>query len=711
VSPSRLVRHASPALVAAVAAGLAWAGSAGAQDGGTTPPVGTGTTPTTTTPGGGAVTGSPSQTAEGQLQAADPGDLWAAADALATALDRYWNPALGAYVVDGSVRVRLNAEMLLLHSYAAVAGRRSGAAARPDRVEPLTRLLTTDMYLATLDGQLTPAVQEGRTVTAHAPGFTDVNGTASSMHHALDAVAMRALATSWRARDAVRLSAGTRALVQDRVAAVARSPFWRMPSRLLNQVNWNADVYAADATVNGDATLLQQDYAQQLGWFLQHSRSTAYPGGTSNLAQGLGFRYAPHRPASNTANQVDTSEYASIAFGALAYYDQAVAAGMPALSTTDQRRLRNWTRRIAFGDWSNAGILNWDSGKGIQRLQLTQYWALALRGFAAGLAGSAGTPGLANQAGTARALVRQAVRRYQRRAVQAGSVILPAADYGFTGSNLVSDSFDGLTGTARFAAVLAELADRGLASGTGTPLPDATAHDADLGRLAVETERYQAAIVRPWSPLTTGGLEPSRILDAAGRPLTSMGGRGTGSLGLELRRGSSVLVDTQPGKTRKAQSALTVPRASRNASRALSGTLTVTGRDGASDLTVDVAHRISRGSIRTTYTIRNRRSGTVTALLRIPTYGGTSGGSLEVGERPSSSWLRGTRTIVAPSGGRFSLRLKGLPRGARAAVVRAAAQRGNPQPGPQLRVTATVPRGTTRIERLISIPRLSGTDR
>jgi len=663
-----------------------------------TPP--TGTTPTT---GGGATATPATTSAEERLRTADPGNLWTVADALAAPLAGQWDEAAGAYVVGGDLRVRLNAEMLLLHSYAALAGR-GGDAGHPERIEPLVRLLTGPMYLPTLEGKVTPTVEEGRSVTAHAPGFTDVNGTVSSMHQSLDAVAMRALAAAWRARDAAGLSSETRALIQDRVAAVARSAFWRSPSRLLNQINWNADVYAADAIVNGDATLLRDDYDRQLRWFLEHARKTAYSGGTTNLAQGLGFRYSPHRAASNSANQVDTAEYASIAFGALAYLDQAREAGMPALPTADQRRLRNWTRRIAFGNWTNAGILNWDSGKGIQRLQLTQYWALALRGFAAGLAGSAGTPGLAHQQETARGLVRRAVERYQRRAAEAGSVVLPGADYGFSGSGLVTDTFDGLTGTARFAAVLAELADRGLGSGTTVALPSATAHDADLGRLAVETSRYSAAFLRPWSPLATGGLEPARILDGVGRPLTSMGGRGAGSLGLALKRGSTVLLDTQPGTRTKKISALSVPKGWRNASRALRGTLTATGTATTTGLRVGVSHRIAAGSLRTTYTIRNTRSGTTTVELRLPTYGSGDAGTLSIGDRPSSSWLRRQQALTAPSGGRFALRLRGLPSGAKAAVVKAAALRGNPTPGPQLRVTATLPRGTTKIERLIKVP-------
>ncbi|EHN10696.1 hypothetical protein PAI11_24470 [Patulibacter medicamentivorans] len=683
MSPSRSVRHLRPALLATAALAV---------------PIG----PALLSPLASAA--DPVVPAEQQLQGAAPADLWSVADAVVAPIDGQWSSSAGAYVVNGVPRARLNAEMLLVHAYAAIGDRPSAGGGRhDDRIEPLVRLLTGPMYVATLEGKVTQAPEAGHSVTTHAPGFADASGNVNTMHQSLDAVVMRALAAAWRARTAAHLSPEVQALIRDRVSAVARSPFWRSPSRLLNQINWNADVYAADATVTGDPTLLREDYRAQLQWFLARARKTAYPKGDTNLASGLGFHYLPNRPPSTSTNRSDTAEYANIAYGALAYYDQALQAGMAPLSAGERRLLRDWTRRIAYGNWTNAGYLNWDSGKGVQRLHLTQYWLLALRGFVAGASGSASAGWLPEQAETARWLLHQAVAHYQQRAAESRSVILPAASFGMTGSNLVSDSFDGLTGTARFASTLAELADRGLAGGTGSALPAAVSHDADLGRLAVTTPRLSTAILAPWSPMRVGGLEPARLLDGAARPLTGIGGSGPGSLGLTLRSGASTLIETEPGKPRKSESALKVPAANRNASRTLSGTLTVSGTDSASRLGLTVSHRISTAAIRTTYTIRNSRPGTVTAELRIPTYGKGSG-SLTVGQKLSATALARQRAIVAPSGGRFTLGLKGLPRGATGQVVKVAAQKGNPTPGPQLRIRFTVPSGTTRVQRLIKVP-------
>jgi hypothetical protein len=647
--------------------------------------------------------------AEDRLQDADPGDLWAAAGAVVSPIEPLWNAQQGAYVASGLARARLNAEMLLVHAYAALAGR-GGPEAHPERVEPLVRLLTGPMYVPRLNGRVAPAPRPGHSVTVHAPGFADPGGDVRSMHQALDAVAARALAAAWRARDVVGLSAEARALIQDRVSAVARSPFWRSPSRLLNQINWSADLYAADATVTGDPRLLRTDYRRQLIWFAEHARRPAYAGGSPNLGSGYAFRYLPQRAATHPTNRSDTVEYANITLGALAYLDDARAAGMPQLPARTRQVLRRLTRRVAWGDWTAAGYPNWDSGKSVSRLHLTQYWLLALRGYAAGTEGSASAGYLPAQVPTARWLLRRAVEHYQQRAADGGSVILPASAFGFSGSPLVKNTFDGLTGTARFASTLAEMADRGLASPPGSgvdvaALPASYSHDSDIGRFAVSTPRYSTAFVSPWPTLLVGGLEPARLLDARGRALTGVGGSEDGALGLRISTGGRLIMETQLGRRRSSQSALTVPATRRNAAGLLGAGTTLRGRQQRAHVDLRVSHRVTMTSLRTVYRIRNARSTPVQAELRIPTYGRGSGGSLRVGQRLGPVTLRRTLPITTPAGARFAVRLSGLPSGATGRVVRVAKQIGNPTPGPQLRVRVTLPGDrTTTIERLIQIP-------
>ncbi|WP_036726297.1 hypothetical protein [Patulibacter minatonensis] len=648
-------------------------------------------------------------TGEARLQAADPGDLWAVADAATTPIDGLWNADQGAYVVAGVARARLNAEMLLVHSYAALAGR-TGTDAHPERIEPLVKLLTGPMYVPTLNGKVAPAPAPGHSVTIHAPGFADPVGGLVSMHQALDAVAARALAAAWRARDIAGLSQESRDLIVDRVRAVARSPFWRSPSRLLNQINWSADLYAADATVTGDPMLLRRDYRDQLIWFAEHARKTAYPGGSPNLGTGGAFHYLPQRRADNATNRSDTAEYANITLGALAYLDQARAAGMGQLPKRVRDTLRGWVRRTAWGDWSTSGYLNWDSGKGLSRLHLTQYWLLALRGFAAGTEGSTAQAYLPSQQATTRWLVRRAVATYQQRAAAASSVVLPATAFGLSGGPLVTPTFDGLTGTARFASTLAEMADRGLASPADTgadlqQLPDAVTNDADIGRTAVTTSRFATAFLKPWSPLKVGGLEPARLLDSRGRALTGVGGSGDGALGLRLRAAGRTLVDTQRGVYKDTQTVIAPARSRLNVARTMDGPVALTGTDKAASVRLTVKHRVASTSIRTTYVVRNLRKETISAQLRIPTYGSGDAGSLKVGQRIGPAALSRLLTVVTPTGSRFQVRFKGLPPKARGEVVAVAPQNGNPTPGPQLVVLVTLPaKRTTTIERTIVVP-------
>jgi hypothetical protein len=651
--------------------------------------------------------------AAARLQNTDPGDLWGAADAVVSPItDGLWNAQTQTYVVSGATRARLNAEMLLVHAYAALAGR-GGSAGHPERVEPLVRLLTGSMYVPTLNGVVPPAPAPGKSVTIHAPGFAEPGGGLGSMHPALDAVVSRALATAWRARDVVGLSAGARDLIVDRLRAVATSPYWRAPARLLNQINWSADVYAAYTTVTGDPTLMLQDYRRQLTWLSDHAEQDAYPGGSANFGSGFAFRYLPQRAASNLTNRSDTVEYANITLGALAYLDQGRAVGMVPLSTRENDVLRRFAQRVAYGDWTTAGYLNWDSGKGVGRLHLTQYWLLALRGYATGIQGSTTGGLLPDAVPTTRWLVRRAVQLYQRRSRAGGAVVLPASAYGISGSPLVSNTFDGLTGTARFASTLAELAERGLASPAAAPAPsrptpDSYSHDRDIGRLAVSTSHYATAFLRPWKPLRVGGLEPSRLFDSQGRALTGVGGSGEGALGLRLSVGPRTLIETQPGAVRPGLLQAIVPEAQRDAAGPIGAGLDATASASGDGVRLAVAHRLAPAEIRTTYVVRNSRTKPIVAELRIPTYSTglpTALGSLIVGQRYVAATLAQPLRIQAPTGGRFTVRLYGLPKTATGRVVPVAGQIGNPTPGPELRVRVRLPaKKTTTLVRVIRVP-------
>src|SRR5690606_36364326 len=110
------------------------------------------------------------------------------------------------------------------------------------------------------------------------------------------------------------------------------------------------------------------------------------------------------------------------------------------------------------------------------------------------------------------------------------------------------------------------------------PLPDAYSHDQSLGRLAVTTSRYATAVVRPWSGLRSGGIEPSRIIDARGRAVTGLGGATSGTLAVTLTGARGQVLSTQPGRYRATQSRIRMPKGV-DRSATLRKPLTVTATD------------------------------------------------------------------------------------------------------------------------------------
>ena len=61
-------------------------------------------------------------------------------------------------------------------------------------------------------------------------------------------------------------------------------PFWRWPAIRLNQINWYALVYAANATVTGSPRLLRHDLRLQIERFVARARGRA--GAAGNLGPG-----------------------------------------------------------------------------------------------------------------------------------------------------------------------------------------------------------------------------------------------------------------------------------------------------------------------------------------------------------------------------------------------------------------------------------------
>ena len=90
--------------------------------------------------------------------------------------------------------------------------------------------------------------------------------------------------------------------------------------------------------------------------------------------------------------------------------------------------------------------------------------------------------------------------------------------------------------SARMAANAARAVTLGLGSMRAPEPPPFYAFDRDTRRLAVSTPRYATAIVPDnRGAFPYGGIEPARLLDAAGRPVGGLGGRGPAAFGLVVR--------------------------------------------------------------------------------------------------------------------------------------------------------------------------------
>ena len=306
----------------------------------------------------------------------DDAGYLAYADRMQERLDHLWDERRGVYrPAEGGSDALVNASLLLTHSVAARAGHRGPARNDARARSIVTALVSSPVFIDR------PAAHPPSGSQPHAPGWTSAMYDDQAPQHVMyDAQIVDALVHAWQARQELGLPAQTARLIVERIHRVARSRFWRWPSLRLNQINWYALVYAADATVTGDTTLLRHDLRAQLTRFIS---------GRRNFGAGLRFQYVPRRSPAAPAN-VDSAEYANIVLSFLRFYDQARRAGMAPLPRAGRELLRHWIRRAVAGYWTHGGYLNWDTGLGFERWHLGKKYGLAQQA----LIGIAQTPRL-----------------------------------------------------------------------------------------------------------------------------------------------------------------------------------------------------------------------------------------------------------------------------------------------------------------------------
>ena len=118
------------------------------------------------------------------------------------------------------------------------------------------------------------------------------------------------------------------------VQRCAHGAFFRYPNVRLNQINWNAEVFAHAATMTGDTALLRRDYYLHMRrfvagvhrpWLADHARARATAARPTS-GPGYRFNYLTTRPPGDAFN-LDSAEYANITVHFLLCYARARAAG------------------------------------------------------------------------------------------------------------------------------------------------------------------------------------------------------------------------------------------------------------------------------------------------------------------------------------------------------------------------------------------------
>jgi hypothetical protein len=618
----------------------------------------------------------------------DDAGYWAFADRMTDRLDSIWDDDAGYYRGGGGgVEPMTNSLMLLAHSVAAMEGH-DGPARNDRRARRLAlRLVSGPPYVTSKTGQ-------GQT---HAPGFTNSMHSASAGQHLVfDAEVVDGLVYAYRARRELDLPESTVTALRNAISGTARGSFWRYPTIRLNQINWYALMYAADATVTGDPTLLRRDFRLQLLRFVRGARGTFGP--------GMRFHYLPHEHLNHPMN-VDSTEYANIVLSFTRFYTQARRAGMAAMPATHKRLVQQWVARAIAGYWTHGGYNNWDSGLGFNRWHQAKKFGLTQQA----LIGVASAPTLAPDARWtrwAKYMLDRGFEFYERTAERDGGI----ADPLFFNVHVVPQE----TGSARLAAarVLANAAraiDAGLGTKKASRPPALYAYDPDIGRLAVTTPRYNTAIVAVnQRAFPYGGIDLARLFDGRQEIAGGIGGTPPASFGAIVRdvNGRRVLasqvaraavsrsltplrlVKAPTGVTATASSA--IGRAYAGPFTDLRATGTVSGRTAG----IRVTHRFTPRSIQTRWDVTRRSSAAPYSVdVLFPSTGRSAahvsailrdGSRVEVGSRIALSRVRRLEVVSRYSG--YTVTPLSRPAGAAVHVMRPAPQASAPDPGPTLAV-------------------------
>jgi hypothetical protein len=642
----------------------------------------------------------------------DEDAYWAFADRMQLRLDALWDEHAGFYRAgSGGVEPMTNAMLLLTHSVAAMRGH-DGPARADERARRLAERLVSSP----------PFVRRPGSAQAHAPGWVNsMSDLRGAQHLVFDAEVVDGLVYAYRARRELGLPPHTVRAIRDAIHETVSGSFWRWPAIRLNQINWYALMYAADATVTGDARLLRHDLALQLRRFTADVRQSEARAG--NFGAGMRFHYLPESRLDHPMN-VDSAEYANIVLSFTRFYDQARSSGMPAPSAAQRRLLAEWIRRALAGYWTHGGYMNWDSGLGFHRWHQAKKLGLTQQTLI-GIASARALQPDSRWGRWAKYMLDRGFDFYERLAEREGGVPAPV----FFGVRVVPQG----EGSARLAAARIQAnAARAITAGLGrmrsSRPPALYAYDPDIGRLAVTTPAYNTAIVAvSQRAFPYGGLDLARLFDSDQEVSANIGGHPAASFGAVVRdrRGRILLASQTPRRSidrRVTPLRLLHAPQGAGATAAAAGTrafagpfrrLVATGTRSANGASARVTHRFRPRSIETSWALRRRGRGSAAVLL--PSWGRgrahvtavlDDGSRVRVGRRRLA--LRRVRRFEVHSArSGYAVVPVAWPSGASARTVHPQPQSSNPLPGPTLVVELPGRRATLTV-RLVPDPRGGG---
>ncbi len=612
---------------------------------------------------------------------------WDVADSLQVRIDRYWDEGDGLY---SGFSAGAHADVLLTLAVAAKEGHH-GPARNDARARALVDALVSSPPFVS---KAPPRYRDAQT---HAPGWvSSMRRLRSNQHLVVDSEVVDGLRHAWIARRELGLSARQSAAIADRIHRTARSAFWRWPAIRLNQINWYALLYAADATVTGDPRMLRRDLRRQIERFASRARGSA--GAAGNLGPGLHFNYLPHARAAARMN-VDSAEYANIVASFAREYAQARRSGMRPVSAGARRLLKQWMMRVLAGYWTHGGYLNWDTGFGFRRWHQAKKLGLSQQA----LIGIASAPQLAprpNAPAWARWMLDRSFEFYARQLERTDEP--PGV---FFGVHVVpQEAESSRLALARVASNAARAVAAGLESIPAKEPPSMYAFDADTGRLAVTTAYYNTAIVpRSRGAFPYGGIDIARLFDGRQEVAGGIGGRPPASFGLLVRdiSGRRVFASQLPdrGRLRLTDAPHGVgARASAWTGRAYAGPfqdLRAAGVARGGGWVARTSHRFVSFFVHTTWTLvrTSRARGRVSADVLFPSWGRDA--TVTATLRDGSLVRVGARRL--PLARVASLRIASRytdyvvlpwrrPRGATIHLLRTAPQPSAPLAGPTLAV-------------------------